>query len=78
MTRAEVADAANEIGRLSRYGGAPTVTEHSARETLCAWLQWWDPNGWHVDELAAIDDIDPYDLEGAWQAIADVVASDAE
>ncbi len=74
MTRAEIAAAANHVGRLSRYGGAPPLAEDSARETLVAWLQWCDPNGSHADALALRDGCDVYDLDRAWSAVADMIA----
>jgi len=36
-------------------------------------LQWADPNGTHIDALAKQQDYDPYTLDGAWQAIADML-----
>jgi hypothetical protein len=70
MTRAELAVAANEAARRARYGGAPILTSLSSRETICRWLQWCDPNGSHLDDLAEVDGADPYDLDGAWDALA--------
>ena len=76
--RAAVVLAANEAGRLSRYGGAPVLSEDSARETLVLWLQWCDPNGSHTDELALRDRCDPYTLDRAWTALAEMLSIDAD
>lgn len=73
MNRAAVADAANDVGRLSRHGGAPRLTVESSRETLTHWLQWCDPNGSHTDARAIADDCDAHDVDGAWEAIAAMV-----
>jgi hypothetical protein len=74
--RQRIAAAANEVGRLSRYGGAPVLTADSARGEVVAWLQWCDPNGIHTDDLAAAEDCDPYDLDGAWLALADMISDE--
>lgn len=72
-TLASVASKANAVSERSRYGRhAPPVRAHSSLETLCAWLQWCDPNGCHTAELAEIEDIDPYTLETAWDAIIEM------
>jgi len=75
--RDAIADRANEAASLSRRGGAPTLEETSTRETLIAWLQWCDPNGSHTDELAAKEEADPYTLATAWDAIAEMLDSNA-
>ncbi len=70
MTRSEIAEQANEQSE----GRGPTLTEDSTRETLCAWLQWCDPNGSHTDRAVSQEqDMDPYTLETAWEAVADMV-----
>lgn len=74
VSRAEIATAANAVAASSRYGSsAPRLTESSSVETLCQWLQWCDPNGCHTPELAAIENFDPYTLDDAWDALAEVV-----
>lgn len=68
--RADLAARANELARLSRYAGsAPVLSSQSAREIVCAWLQWNDPNGSHTDDRARADDIDPYTYDTAWEAL---------
>lgn len=74
MTHREIAALANECARLSRYAGAPTLRAESTRETLTEWLQWCDPNGSHTDDLAIAESCDPYTLERAWDAIAEMLA----
>ena len=69
-----LAEQANEIAKLSRYGGgAPFLAETSKREDVIRWLQWCDPNGCHTDELAKAEDCDPYTAETAWDALAGMI-----
>jgi hypothetical protein len=70
-TRLIVAIRANEISNESRYRG-PLICEGSSRVDLTEWLQWCDPNGSHLDRYAIAEGFDPYDLDGAWNAIADM------
>lgn len=73
--RQELAAAANRASSGSRYArSAPILHADSSREALTRWLQWNDPNGSHLDELALGEDIDPYDLEGAWDALEEMLA----
>lgn len=72
-TRADIADAANRGAAQSRYRGAPPLQWNSSRETVTRWLQWNDPNGAHTDALAEAEDIDPYDLDSAWEALEQMV-----
>lgn len=74
---AELAARANEAARASRRGGAPTLRADSDAETVAHWLQWCDPNGSHTRELALADDLDPYDHDRAWDALADMLADAA-
>ena len=69
VTRSDVASAANDAAQQSRSPGAPVLTPESSRDALIAWLQWCDPNGSHTDDLAGLDDCEPYDLGGAWEAV---------
>jgi hypothetical protein len=71
--RTETASRANEIGRLSRNGGAPVLTADSGPESIADWLQWCDPNGSHTAELAEKEGFDPYDLETAWDVLARMI-----
>lgn len=59
--------------KLASEIGGPALSLHASREQLIAWLQWCDPNGIHTDELAASDDVDPYTLESAWEAVRSIV-----
>lgn len=71
MSRHDLAAIANAIADDSTRGGAPVLSAESSREDLCEWLQWCDPNGSHTDRaVAAEQDMDPYDLDGAWEALA--------
>ncbi len=74
--RAVLFKAANEIGRSSRSPGAPVLGPESSRETICRWLQWCDPNGRHLDEMAVAEDMDPYTDESVLEALADMVKDD--
>ena len=75
MTRQEIARLANALaGQSSRYATAPRLTANSKLDTLEFWLQWNDPNGVHLRELAIIEDYEPYTLSEAWAAIERVVA----
>jgi hypothetical protein len=67
--REDVALRANVIGKASRRPGAPTLSAESSRETLLAWLQWCDPNGCHVDELATADGFEPMTIDEAWEQV---------
>lgn len=59
---------------LRKMGVAP-ITLASTREQLCNALQAMDPNGSHTDELVAADDgCDPYSLDDAWYALAEMVS----
>lgn len=73
-SRAKLAKAANEAAALSRSAGAPVLSASSSREVVIRWLQWNDPNGSHTDALAEREDICPYDEEGAWGALACMLA----
>lgn len=72
-TRDTLARKANEAASLSRRGGAPVLAADSGPETIARWLQWNDPNGCHTAELAAAEDIEPYDEERAWEALAEML-----
>lgn len=74
--RADIADCANDAARGSRRGGAPWLTADSSRDAVIGWLQWNDPNGSHTDSLARREGGDPYDFEGAWRALGDMIAED--
>ena len=67
--RAEIAAQANAILEGARRGPYPRLTASSSRSTLITWLQKVDPNGIHTDALARLDDVDPYTLETAWDAV---------
>lgn len=69
----ELAKRANALARLSRSPGAPPLGARSSLDVVCSWLQWSDPNGAHTAELAQNEDIDPYDEEGAWEALLSVI-----
>jgi len=71
----ELAKRANALASMSRRGGAPSLTGRSSIDAVSRWLQWNDPNGAHTEELALKEDIEPYDEEGAWEALLDMVAS---
>jgi hypothetical protein len=73
MDLAEISRRANDLASRSRRIGAPILSPASARGDVIAWLQWNDPNGSHTDELASHDDIEPYTLERAWQALAEMI-----
>jgi hypothetical protein len=70
--RADLVARANEF--LRPIGHAISVD--TPRAALCAALQACDPNGCHTDALAIAEDFDPYTLEGAWEALAEIVAND--
>jgi hypothetical protein len=70
MTRAQIAARANAEAKLCRYGGAPTLSADSPRESVVAWLQWNDPNGSHDDYLAEKDGCDLYDIDRAWDTLS--------
>ena len=53
--RRKLAEKANLCGRECRYIGAPILSHDSSQDTLCAWLQWCDPNGCHTQELFELD-----------------------
>lgn len=67
--RADTVKRANAIARESRYGGAPFLTVDSSVHVLCRWLEWCDPNGCHTADATAKEDLEPYDLDSAWEAI---------
>lgn len=73
MDRSRLCSVANDAGRASRYPGAPWLSPDSAREDVVAWMQWNDPNGVHTDELAIGEGFDPYTVEGAWRALAEML-----
>lgn len=50
------------------------LSADSDRGDLISWMQWNDPNGSHTDTEAAAEDVDPYTLETAWDALGDMVA----
>lgn len=72
MNREQLVKTANEISRESPKRGAPTLTVNSARDVVCDWLQWCDPNGSHTDALADADRCDRHDLDSAWDSVADM------
>jgi hypothetical protein len=81
-SRALLASAANEIGRLSSRIGARTLRPESSRVDILAWLQWNDPNGSYedpepwADECGCFfgpDDRDPIPLEDAWDLLGTVI-----
>lgn len=74
LPRERIAELVNIASHGSRRGGRPVLTGASDRETLIAWLQWNDPNGCHTDALAAVEGFEPYTLDRAWEAVADMVA----
>lgn len=76
--RAKWAAIANEVGRLSRRGGAPVLGPASDAGALAAWLQWNDPNGAHTAELADAEGFDPYDLGTAWDVLATMLADEED
>ena len=43
---------------------------HSGREVLLAWLQWNDPNGCYMDDLAAAEGFAPMSIADAWTHVA--------
>ena len=71
--RAEIAAQANASLEGARRGPYPHLSASSSRSTLITWLQKVDPNGIHTDALARLDDVDPYTLETAWDAVADMI-----
>jgi hypothetical protein len=76
LLRSYVASLANRIGDTSRHAGAPRVYAESPRETVAAWLQWCDPNGCHTDSRALAEDLDPYTLDTAWEALGAMVTEE--
>lgn len=80
VSREELSGWANDVGafaaRIPGRGYAPRLRPESAREDVIAWLQWNDPNGVHTDALATAEDIEPYTLDGAWEALAEMFAAD--
>ncbi len=73
VERAMIAASANRLARASRRPGTPVLRAESPREDVVAWLQWNDPNGAHADELAVMDRVPTYTLEGAWSALAEII-----
>lgn len=82
--RSTVIRKANQIGQLSRKGGAPRLDENSDIGTLIGWLEWNDPNGdyreYELKEGVDEDDarwprdynpIPGIDVDTAWELIAD-------
>lgn len=67
--REKLASEANGMARQSRTGGAPALNKASTRETIVRWLQWNDPNGTHLDDLAEQEQLEPYTLDEAWDAL---------
>lgn len=70
---ADVIAKANEPTR-SRL---PLLHADSSRRMLVEWLQACDPNGCHTDERARREGFEPYTIESAWNAIADMVEAPA-
>lgn len=64
---------ANAVGKDSNRPGAPFLSETSTSEEIARWLQWCDQNGCHVAALAKAQGFDPYTIEEAWQALADML-----
>ena len=75
-SRAETVTLANQVARESRYGGAPFLTVDSSVHVLCRWLEWCDPNGCHTADACNVEDIEPYDLNDAWEAIERMCSDD--
>lgn len=73
MNKKDSAAVANLAGLQSRRRGAPVLSEESTREQIVQWLQWNDPNGIHLDELAQKEDVEPYTLESAWAALIEML-----
>jgi hypothetical protein len=71
--RQVLAERANEAAEGARCC-APRLSAHSSLETVVEWLQWNDPNGSHTPELAMAEDIEPYDLDAAWEALEDMLS----
>lgn len=80
--RARLAARAGDIGRASRYGGAPVLSQWSSGAAVCRWLRWCDPNGTHA--MVKHDPADPlcphrctcdgYETEDdAWTALQEMV-----
>lgn len=67
---------ANRIAEESSAPGAPLLAPDSPRTTVCAWLQWCDPNGSHTDAVARANGHEPYTLDEAWDALAEMVTRD--
>lgn len=76
--RVKWAAVANEVGRLSRLGGAPVLTAYSDANAIANWLQWNDPNGSHSAAWAERDGFDPYDLGTAWDVLATMLADEED
>lgn len=74
INKVDLVRRANEAGRSSRHGGAPTLTVASTAEAIARWLQWCDPNGCHTADLARAEDCDCYDDESAWDALSQMLA----
>jgi hypothetical protein len=75
--REETAAKANAAGSASRNPGAPVLSADSTAEQLAAWLQWNDPNGSHTADLAEREGFDPYDVETAWEVLAQAIDEEA-
>lgn len=68
--RRKVLAAALEVSRESQYSFcAPELTLASNAEHIASWLQWCDPNGCHTASNAKANNMPPYDLDGAWEAL---------
>ncbi len=74
--RTSLAGRANVVAAHSRRGGAPILNEASPRKDVCAWLQWCDANGCHLDHLARLEGCDPYTRFDAWGALEEMLADD--
>jgi len=70
VEREQLARQANDIAAQSRYGSsAPRLSRDSTLRDVEEWLQWCDGNGSHLREKAEAEDIDPYTLDTAWEAL---------
>jgi len=76
VRRKDLAALANTAAARSRRIGAPLLRPDSDADTIAEWLQWNDPNGAHTAELALAEDMDPYDLDSAWEALEQMLADD--
>ncbi len=65
---------ANAEGRESRRDGAPLLAHNASADEIATWLQWCDPNGCHTPARALAEGFDPYDYDGAIDALASMLA----